>query len=299
VRKKLLYFLGMLLVCLSLGLSLMQLQSTQAQSEGDGSSNAGSVQNPQQGTEGPQVEAVDPEVQAILEKEAEMIRKMNESESSQNEGTQGTGGIPGAPSETVTSGSGDSLGATAPGAPTSAASAPDSGSHQTEAVGSSVDPGQGGETPEEVMTEANKKLPIGLDQFRLEYELGYNPTQYRDPFSVPLSLQGKDPRTILETTIEETSESSEQEDTSVVTSNPYLAHYVKEYIISGILWGVKKPRAMVVAPSGQLLSIQTGMRLGREGGVVWAIREKEVVFLMPDRQGDLRKGTPLILRMRK
>jgi Tfp pilus assembly protein PilP len=242
MSKKLSYFLGLALVCIALSISIHQLQMSRAAQQVESK-------------ERPKIEANDPEVEAILEREAELIRKMNEEQSKVEQSKVQTQ----APEE------------------------------------KSADSNQ--PSIESLITEGTAKLPAMEDKFKLEYELGYSPENFRDPFSLPVSLDTKTkPAKSSEPGFD--NEDFLDNKMDVDMSNPYVSHYIKDYKISGILWGVKKPKALVLAPSGQLLTVHIGTRLGREGGVAWSIREKEVVFLMPDKTGDYRNGTPLILRMR-
>lgn|GEM_PF-4818829 len=131
---------------------------------------------------------------------------------------------------------------------------------------------------------AEAQLEIPFVSFDIPLE--YNPDEYRSPFDVPkqkifFDAQGGSVLT--------------QEDAAL--SEPILAYPLKEYSVTGILWGVKKPRAVLKSPSGKKYTITTGNRVGREGGVVWKIREKEIVFLMPSENGVLTQGTPEVLMM--
>lgn len=298
------YFIGVLLVCLALGLSIFQLQQSGAQqSVGDN----------------PQVEALDPETQAILEKEAELIRQMNlelekqgqaqgqepvqqsnevqMSESSLNSSTK-TLTEQGLKQQSEDSGN---------SANTSEAQGNSTQSNLTETGSgkespqSPIEPPMGspslesGLTAEELITQANKQLPGEFEKLQLQYELGYSPDDFRDPFALPSSLQIASP---TKAEADPFVSYEDEDEPKQISANPYVANYIKDYRVAGLLWGVKRPKALVLAPSGQMLSVYIGTRLGREGGVVWAIREKEVVFLMPDRSGDYKNGTPLILRMR-
>jgi hypothetical protein len=237
MSKKLSYFLGLGLICIALTISAYQLQTSSAQKL--------------EPKENPKIEANDPEVQAILEKEAELIRKMNEEQSQTQVKSPGE-------ENTIESNE---------------------------------------KTIENMVTEGTAKLPVIDDKLKLKYELGYSPEEYRDPFSLPTSLNAKTAPSNFDTeTLDE--EDILNDNIEFEATNPYVSHYIKDYKISGILWGVKRPKALVLTPSGQLLSVYIGTRLGREGGVAWSIREKEVVFLMPDKSGDYRSGSPLILRMR-
>lgn len=241
MKQKLSLFLGISLLCFALVFSIYQLHPSSAQ-------------------EKPQVDAVDPEVKAILEKEAELIRKMNEEEEKLKKENKSQE------------------------PPLSDTSSPS----QVQTVNT---------TTQSEVEATNSRLSDFNEKLQVEYELGYKPEDYRDPFLPPSTIKApnisnmqKD-QNIIEDSL------FDNEVDAPASTNPYTSYYLKTYKISGILWGVNRPKAIVTAPSGQKLSIFIGTRLGREGGVVWAIREKEVVFLLPDKNGEYRNGSPKILRI--
>ncbi len=63
--------------------------------------------------------------------------------------------------------------------------------------------------------------------------------------------------------------------------NPFTQFLLREYQLQAILWNVKEPKAIYKSPNGELVKVKIGYRLGREGGVIWKIREKEVLSLIP------------------
>ena len=139
--------------------------------------------------------------------------------------------------------------------------------------------------------QANK-IYIGDQVLNLEYELDFEPEKLRDPFEEPkIEKEVKD---ILST---DENQLEEEKVISQISANPYLAYPLDKYKIVAILWGVQSPKALVRIPSGQVLTVLPSMRLGRENAVVWTIREKEVVLLLPDVDGELKNGNFKILQI--
>lgn len=82
-------------------------------------------------------------------------------------------------------------------------------------------------------------------------------------------------------------------------TDPWRSHYLKEYKLSGVIWDVSQPKALFKNPEGKMLTLRRKSILGREGSVVIAVRESEVIFLQPGPGGDYEKGTVKILSLRK
>lgn len=82
-------------------------------------------------------------------------------------------------------------------------------------------------------------------------------------------------------------------------NDPWRAHYLKEYKLTGVIWDVSQPKALFRNPEGKMLTLRRKSILGREGSVVIAVRESEVIFLQPGPGGDYEKGTVKILSLRK
>lgn len=146
-----------------------------------------------------------------------------------------------------------------------------------------------GEVEEEVTEAINT-----ISGLKIEVPLNYNPVDYRDPFAPPIKNDG----TPLLNPENPYTDNNQEKTAQTLSDDPLLVHFLKDYQVIGLIWGVKKPRAMVKLPTGRVVTISPGMRLGREGGVVRAIREKEVVFIVPDREGDYKKGSSVVLQMR-
>lgn len=148
---------------------------------------------------------------------------------------------------------------------------------------------------EEVMDEATLQVLADQDlaELKREKEIEYSPEDFRDPFSLPSRFLVK-PEVVTAVEVTPTVEEPKQE----VSQDPLLAFPTRDYRVTAILWGVKKPRAVLVAPNGKAYKVYPSVRVGREGAVIWAIREKEVVFLTPDESGNYKKGTALVVQMR-
>lgn len=152
-------------------------------------------------------------------------------------------------------------------------------------------------TGDSISAEGSENLSVNVDTevsasgLRLDVPLNYVPEDFRDPFATPNTVE---PGGAAVTGSEATPDMLLDGE----IGDPLQAYFLKDYRVIGVLWGVKKPRAMVQIPGGRVISVTPGMRLGREGAVAWTIREKEVVFLMPDVSGDLKAGTPFVLQMR-
>lgn len=87
----------------------------------------------------------------------------------------------------------------------------------------------------------------------------YNPAGKRDPFVPFLKVR-------------------EKEAGPAITSLPPLQRYeLGEFRLVGIIWGLKAPRALVEDSMGKGYSVTVGTKIGRSGGVVTRITEKEMV----------------------
>lgn len=123
----------------------------------------------------------------------------------------------------------------------------------------------------------------------------YDPSGRRDPFMPPASLF-HDEEARLPVVPQDQSPSVEPE--LIVNPDPLLAYYVKDYKLIGILWDVATPRAMIKGPSGSVQTVRLRTRLGREGGIIAAIREREVIVVLPDQKGGYAKGEAVRIRMK-
>lgn len=87
----------------------------------------------------------------------------------------------------------------------------------------------------------------------------YNPAGKRDPFVTFLKVREKDTG-------------------PAISSLPPLQRYeLGEFRLVGIIWGLKAPRALVEDSGGKGYAVTIGTKIGRSGGVVTRITEKEIV----------------------
>lgn len=151
----------------------------------------------------------------------------------------------------------------------------------------------------EIKKDLEERIAVlpGGSNLKLEYDIGYNPEEFRDPFTLPPIFQEKihPPQNLLtpSTPVQDPIERD------VILMNPFNKYFVMEYRLKAIMWGVTQPKAVVVAPQGEVLTIGLGYRLGREGGVVWKIKEGEVVILIPDAFGDFKNARHFSLTLKE
>lgn len=81
--------------------------------------------------------------------------------------------------------------------------------------------------------------------------------------------------------------------------DPLQSFEIREYRLVGVLWNVKDPKAMVSTPDGKIWTIRQKNRLGREGCIVAAIRESEIVVAEPNADGSYVNATTRIISMKK
>lgn len=116
----------------------------------------------------------------------------------------------------------------------------------------------------------------------------YNPEGLRDPF-IPIR-KGK---------VELPPEMRPPGEVEFNPQDPLQAFSVSEYKLVGVLWDARDPRAMVRTPEGKVYTIRKKIRLGREGAVVAAIRESEIVVVEPNPDGTYVNASTRIITMKK
>lgn len=117
----------------------------------------------------------------------------------------------------------------------------------------------------------------------------YNPEGLRDPF-FQVRKGGQQTRP------EDEQPSVEME---FNPQDPLQAYPLNEYRLVGVLWDVREPRAMVLTPNGKVYSVRRKIRLGREGAVVAAVRESEVVVVQPNPDGTYVNASTRVISMKK
>lgn len=128
----------------------------------------------------------------------------------------------------------------------------------------------------------------------------YDPTGRRDPFFPPMTLTPIIPPGAAGPSVPQApqAQSPDSRD-NVVSDDPLLTYYLRDYRLIGILWEVQDPKAMVRTPDNRVLTLHLKMKLGRENALVAAIRESELVVIEPDEKGEYRKGQVHRIRMNK
>lgn len=120
----------------------------------------------------------------------------------------------------------------------------------------------------------------------------YNPEGLRDPF-FPVRKGG--PK-LTDTPTDEVKPNVEME---FDPREPLQSERLMDYRLVGVLWDVKNPRALIQHPQGKILTVRRKYRLGREGAVVVAIRESEIVVAEPNPDGTYTNATTRVISMKK
>ena len=117
-----------------------------------------------------------------------------------------------------------------------------------------LDPGAATSSPE-----------VSVDEEASEPEYVYNPIGKRDPF-----------RTFIATADEE----------EIRSPTPLQRYELEQYELTGIVWGVDRPRALVEDPEGMGHVIELGTYVGKKWGKVTQITSNQLVvteeYLTPD-----------------
>ncbi|MGA6992891.1 MAG: pilus assembly protein PilP [Candidatus Deferrimicrobiaceae bacterium] len=87
----------------------------------------------------------------------------------------------------------------------------------------------------------------------------YNPAGKRDPFVAFLKVERKDSRPVVGSLL------------------PLQRYELGEFRFVGVIWSPKVTRALVEDSEGKGYTVSVGTRIGRSGGVVTRITEKEIV----------------------
>jgi type IV pilus assembly protein PilP len=113
--------------------------------------------------------------------------------------------------------------------------------------------------PKEAAKAAEAAQPVAVAVEKPPPVVVYNPAGKRDPFVAFLKLREKDARPSL-------------------ASLPPLQRYeIGEFRLVGVIWGPKAARALVEDSEGKGYTVKVGTKIGRSGGVVTRITDKEVV----------------------
>lgn len=110
-----------------------------------------------------------------------------------------------------------------------------------------------------------EKAMMDIDNNSDEDEYGYNPNNKRDPFQSFLLSASSSP--LIDN----------------IPRTPLQKYEVGQYILTGIIWGIDRPRALVEDPSGDGHVVEIGTYIGTKWGKVETI-EKGVVTITEELQ---------------
>lgn len=120
----------------------------------------------------------------------------------------------------------------------------------------------------------------------------YNPEGLRDPF-FPVRKGG--PRMVDQPT----EEVKQQAEIEYDPREPLQSERLIDYRLVGVLWDVRDPRALIQTPQGRVMTVKKKYRLGREGAVIVAIRESEIVVAEPNPDGTYSNASTRVINMKK
>lgn len=113
--------------------------------------------------------------------------------------------------------------------------------------------------PKEAAKAAEAAQPAAVAVAKPAPVVVYDPAGKRDPFVTFLKVRDKDTGP------------------SVGSLPPLLRYELGEFRLVGIIWGLTPPRALVEDSEGRGYTVTIGTKIGRSGGVVTRISDKEVV----------------------
>lgn len=113
--------------------------------------------------------------------------------------------------------------------------------------------------PKEQAKAAEAAHPVTTVDVKSSPVVVYNPAGKRDPFVAFLKVERKDSRPVIG------------------SLPPLQRNELGEFRFVGVIWSPKVTRALVEDSEGKGYTISVGTRIGRSGGVVTRITEKEIV----------------------
>lgn len=121
------------------------------------------------------------------------------------------------------------------------------------------------ETNDDRINKANnipvaEQARIAKDKSLDDDEYGYNPNNKRDPFQSFLLSGSSSPLV------------------DNIPRTPLQKYEVGQYILTGIIWGIDRPRALVEDPSGDGHVVEIGTYIGTKWGKVETIEEGVVTI---------------------
>ena len=141
---------------------------------------------------------------------------------------------------------------------------------------------------EDDLQNINKRL---VEIYSMLKAYKYDPSQRKDPF---------DPWQPKKKVVEKVD--TKEEEVVIPTDHPTGEYNIKELTLVGIKWGSRSgpPKALFKTPDNVLHNMQEKDRIGNNRGVIYKMREDEVVILEPN-QGVIEEGeeaySPIIVRL--
>ena len=109
------------------------------------------------------------------------------------------------------------------------------------------------------VTEPVKKKEESVEEEEEEFEYAYNPNNKRDPFQSFLVTASED--SLLDN----------------IPRTPLQKYEVGQYNLTGVIWGIDRPRALVEDPDGIGHVVEIGTYMGTKWGKVESIEEGVVI----------------------
>ena len=116
------------------------------------------------------------------------------------------------------------------------------------------------ESPRAAAKKRKRGEEVEVEEAKDDEEYSYNPIGKRDPFRSFLSL---------------TTDSSIIDD---IPRTPLQRYDIEQYELTGIIWGIDRPRALVEDPEGIGHVMEMGTYIGKNWGKVTQIEENSVVI---------------------
>lgn len=113
----------------------------------------------------------------------------------------------------------------------------------------------------------------GAPIMQIDPDYNYDPTGRRDPF--------KPYGTSQNTQMSVTPTNPESPEKPPAPTDPLQMYDISQFRLVGIIWQVKKPKAVVRDPVGKMHLIYRDTKIGRNNGFVASIREGEVLVVEP------------------
>jgi type IV pilus assembly protein PilP len=129
--------------------------------------------------------------------------------------------------------------------------------------------------PPEDFAGVNPQAPTGEESapaMMLNQDYQYDPNNRRDPFKA--FGQSQNTQVAIPT-------NQEEGEKPPAPTDPLQMYDISQFRLVGIIWQVKKPKAVVRDPVGKMHLIFRDTKIGRNSGFVASIREGEVLVVEP------------------